>query len=328
MKNIETFVSKLAGLELNRGGFLKVLLAALAYAVFSSGRGKDALFAAGDKLKPRNRRESTTDFDMAVVKGDDPAGNTRKAVEALGGMGRFVREGDIVVVKPNIGWDRTPEQAGNTNPEVVAELIKLCYEAGAKKVKVFDHPCNNSELTYRHSGIAGAVKKAKGKISYINEWDYLPAEFPDEGYLMNGWPIHRDAATCDCFINVPVAKHHNLTELTLSLKNLMGVCGGRRGEIHTRISRKLVELAEFVKPDLTVIDATRILLRNGPTGGNLEDVAKKDIVIASADPVLADAYATTLFGLQPEAIGSTKAAAEKGLGNMNYLVAKVKKIGL
>jgi len=134
---------------------------------------------------------------------------------------------------------------------------------------------------------------------------------------MGDWPVFRDAVECDCFINVPVAKNHGLTTLTLSMKNLMGVCGGRRGSIHWDIDKKLTEITGFINPNLTVIDAYRILLRNGPTGGNLEDVAKKNTVIASADPVLADAYAATLFGLRPADIGSIAEGAKRGLGRMD-----------
>ncbi|MFC1504584.1 DUF362 domain-containing protein [Spirochaetota bacterium] len=240
-------------------------------------------------------------------------------------MKRFVKKGDVVVIKPNIGFNRTPEQAATTNPDVVYALVDMCYEAGARLVKVFDNPCTVAEMSYENSGIAQAVKKAGGEIYYISGWKFYPASLSPKS-LMNGWPIYRDAVHCDCFINVPIAKQHGFTGVTLSMKNLMGVCGGGRGLIHQSIDIKLAELTGFIKPDLTVIDAYRILIRNGPSGGNLSDVEEKNIVLASADPVLADAYATSFFNLKPEQVGYVKMGAEYGLGSMNIKKADIKKI--
>jgi uncharacterized protein (DUF362 family) len=277
------------------------------------------------KLAPRSKRTVHTSCDLAVVKGNSPAAITRKAVEALGGMEKFVRRGDIVVIKPNIGWDRTPEYAATTNPEVVSELVKLCFAAGAKRVKVFDRTCNTAAMCYAHSGIAGAVRKAGGDIYHIIESKFVPGRFPD-GSAMESWPIYRDAVECDCFINVPIAKDHGLSRLTLSMKNLMGVCGGSRGVIHWNIDRKLPELTKFINPDLTVIDAYRILLRNGPSGGNLRDVKKMKTVIAGTDPVLADSYAATLFDMDPKEIGHIRQGETYGLGTTDIAKAAIKKI--
>jgi uncharacterized protein (DUF362 family) len=276
-------------------------------------------------ITPRTKRRTTGLYDLAVVKGDSPGAITRKAVEALGGMERFVRRGDTVVIKPNIGWDRAPEYAANTNPEVVASLVRLCLAAGARRVKVFDHTCNQAAMCYRTSGIADAVSDAGGHISYVNRRKFLPARFPP-GSAMKEWPIYLDAVECDCFVNVPVAKHHSLAGLTLSMKNLMGVCGGNRGMIHWNMEQKLPELTKFISPDLTVIDAYRILLRHGPTGGSLEDVKLTKTVIAGTDPVLADSYASTLFGIQPGDIGYIRVAEQFKLGTTNISKARIKKI--
>jgi len=307
----------------SRRGFLRGLAVAAGSLLVSGKAGTRAWAKAGVTLAPRKRRTVAADCPLAVVESDNPAAAARKAVEALGGISRFVKSGDVVVVKPNIGWDRRPEQAGNTNPEVVAALVALCREAGAKTVKVFDYTCNDARRTYVTSGIQDAVRKAGGQVSFVSDWKFYSGRFP-AGSAMADWPIYRDAVECDCFINVPVAKHHGLTGLTLSIKNLMGVCGGGRGKMHWGIDQKLVEVAAFIQPDLTVIDAYRILLRHGPTGGNLEDVALKKIVLASTDPVLADAYAATLFGRKPEDIGYIKLAAEKGLGSMNLKQSGIK----
>jgi len=280
---------------------------------------------SGKKISPRKKRTAATLHDLVVVRGESPGAITQRAVEALGGMSRFVRKGDVVVIKPNIGWDRAPEYAANTNPEVVASLIRLCRAAGAKRVKVFDNTCNQAALCYSTSGIADAVSKAGGRISYVNKEKFIPALFP-AGSAMEEWPIYLDAVECDCFINVPVAKHHSLAKLTLSMKNLMGVCGGNRGMIHWNMEQKLAELTKFINPDLTVIDAYRILLQHGPTGGSLEDVKAAKTVIAGTDPVLADSYAATLFSMNPRDIGYIRVAEKLKIGTAEISKANIKTI--
>ena len=309
----------------SRGGFLGLLTAGVGMLWAGGFRSRKAFAAWGNKLPPRTGRRVETDTPLAVVEGEDPAAATRRAVEALGGISRFVKSGDNVVVKPNIGWDRTPEQAANTNPQVVAALVELCRDAGARTVRVFDNACNDQRRTYASSGIREAAKAAGAMVYYVRKWGFKPGAFP-EGSALGDWPVFKDAVECDCLINVPIAKHHGLSRLTLSIKNLMGVAGGFRGTMHFQLSQKLAELTAFFRPDLTVVDAYRILLRNGPTGGNLEDVALRKTVIASADPVLADAYAATLFGLAPADIGYIQAAAEAGLGRLDLDRVKPVKI--
>ncbi|MBN1823428.1 MAG: DUF362 domain-containing protein [Endomicrobiales bacterium] len=319
------FLDRAWGTVFTRKSFLKFMGALVAFIAGSRLFSGRALAVSGRKLAPRPGREVSTAYDLAVAEGKNPGLITRKAVDALGGMKKFVKPGDIVVVKPNIGWDRGPEQAACTNPEVVGELVKMCFEAGAKVVKVFDNTCNSAKRTYENSGISGAAKKAGATVFYVSDWKFYPARMPAD-YEMADWPIYEDAVKCDCFINVPVAKHHGLSQLTLSLKNLMGVCGGSRGRMHWGIERKLAELAWFIKPDLNVIDANRILLRHGPTGGNLADVEERNTVIVSTDPVLCDAYAATLFDFRPQDIRHIKEAAAFGVGSMDIKSAKIKNI--
>jgi uncharacterized protein (DUF362 family) len=229
-------------------------------------------------------------------------------------MERFVKRDGLVVVKPNIGWDRSPAQAGNTNPQVVAALVELAYKAGARRVNVFDIPCNDARRCYVNSGIEKAAKEKGAHVFYADEWNVVEARFPYESPL-EGWPILRDAIECDTFINVPVLKHHGLTNLTLSMKNLMGVCGGNRGAIHQGIGRKLVDLTDFMNPELTVIDAFKVLARNGPTGGDLRDVVDKRMVLVATDPTLADTYACTLVDVDPLSIPNIKSARDRKFGN-------------
>ncbi|MBF0452904.1 MAG: DUF362 domain-containing protein [Candidatus Magnetomorum sp.] len=243
----------------------------------------------------------------------------QKTLAPLGGMSAFVKKGDRVVVKPNIGWDRTPEQSANTHPQIVKTLVELALNAGASKVQVFDRTCNVDRLCYTNSGIKQAVESINDKravCEFIDDRKFIPVTI-QKGKALKEWPFYKDALAADCYINVPVAKHHRLAGLTLGLKNVMGVIGGERGKIHTNMGQYLADMSTVLKPNLTVIDATRILLQNGPQGGNLNDVKILHTLIATTDPVAADAYATTLFGKKPEDIDSTKAAYTMGLGEMN-----------
>ncbi len=265
--------------------------------------------------------------DLAVVKNGTPAAMVQSAMQALGGMSRFVSRGDIVVVKPNIGWDRAPEQAADTNPEVVAETIRLCYQAGAKKVAVFDRTCNDPRRCYTRSGIEEAVKKAGGEIRHIVDARFQKVAIP-RGKALKSWEFYKDALECDTFINVPIAKHHGLSRLTLSAKNIMGIIGGNRGEIHNGIDQKLADLWTIIHPKLTIMDATRILVANGPQGGNLADVRQTNMIIAGSDMVAVDAYTTSLFELKANDIGSITRCFEMGLGQMDLSKVRIKEMNL
>jgi uncharacterized protein (DUF362 family) len=256
---------------------------------------------------------------LSVAKGVDYPALVTKVLEPLGGMNQFIKPGDRVVVKPNIGWDRSPEQAANTHPQVVQAVVRQALAAGASKVQVFDRTCNEQRRCYANSGIEQAIRELndnRAVIEHIDQRKFVPVEIA-KGKALTRWEIYKDALDCDCYINLPVAKHHGLSRLTLGIKNSMGVIGGNRGSLHHDLGQSLADLATVIKPKLTLIDATRILLNNGPQGGNLADVRRMDTLIASADPVAADAYATTLFELRPDTIDSTVAAYRMGLGEMD-----------
>ena len=262
---------------------------------------------------------------LAVAKGTDYQALVHAVLQPLGGMKAFVKAGNKVVVKPNIGWDRSPEQAANTNPLVVKGLVQAVLEAGAAQVLVFDRTCNNSKMCYKNSGIQAVVESLKdprAQCVFMDDRKYINTAIPD-GQGIKEWGFYRDALEADCYINVPIAKNHGITKLTLGLKNIMGVIDGKRGLLHQNIAEKLADLNSVLRPKLTVIDATRILLRNGPQGGNLEDVEVMNTLIASTDPVAADAYATTLFGMKPSDLETTVAAYKKGLGEMDLEKVKI-----
>jgi len=259
---------------------------------------------------------------VAVAEGTDYPAITRKAINAVGGLKQYVKAGDVVVVKPNMGWDRSPELAANSHPLVVRTVVEECLAAGAKKVKVFDHTCNDPRRCYVNSGIEKALKGIKGvECKQIEQERFRMTTL--NGQFLKEWELYDEALSANVFINLPVAKHHGLSRLTLGLKNIMGVMGGNRGFTHRNLAVALADVNSRLKSHLTVIDATRILTAHGPQGGNLADVRVLNKVIASADIVAADAYATTLFDLQPDAIASTVAAHRLGLGEMSLERIKV-----
>jgi len=237
------------------------------------------------------------------------------AVEAVGGISKFVSRGDVVWVKPNIGWDRRPEQAADTNPAVVATLVRLCLDAGAKKVRVTDHPCNEARRTFTNSGIMEAAKEAGADVFMMDSGRFREVDIG--GKALEKWPVYGEALDADKIVNVAIAKHHGLSGLTLSMKNLMGLAGGGRNQMHQDLGTSLADLTEYFKPTLSVVDGVRILLRNGPVGGKLEDVERKDTVIASIDPVAVDSLGATLFGMTGNDVAGVKEAADRGLGEMD-----------
>lgn len=256
---------------------------------------------------------------VSVAKGKEYEQLVAKVLKPLGGIEAFVKKGDRVVIKPNIGWDRKPEQAANTHPIIVATLVKAALDCGAAKVLVFDHTCHKEQLTYINSGIKpalDAINDARVSCDFLDRRKFMPVDIKG-GKSIQRWELYKDALDTDVYINVPIAKHHGLAKLTLGLKNTMGVIGGKRGDIHHDIGQRLADLALVIKPKVTIIDATRILLRNGPVGGKLGDVKVLDTLVASTDPVAADAYATTLFDRKPQDIPATVAAYKAGLGEMD-----------
>jgi uncharacterized protein (DUF362 family) len=253
---------------------------------------------------------------VAVAEGSDYPAITRRAINAVGGMKRFVKPGDVVVVKPNMGWDRSSELGANTHPQVVRAVVEECLAAGAKKVKVFDYTCNDSRRCYVNSGIEGALKGIRNvECKQIETERFRMVTL--NGKFLKEWELYDEALTANVYINVPVAKHHGLSKLTLGLKNVMGIMGGNRGYIHRNLDVALADVNAHVKTHLTIIDATRILTAHGPQGGNIADVRVLNKVIASTDTVAADAFATTLFGLKPADIPVTVTAYKRGLGEMN-----------
>ena len=263
---------------------------------------------------------------VSKVIGESPYTNTKTAVELLGGMKKFVSRQDIVMVKPNIGWNRKVEQGVNTNPEVVTAVVEMCYEAGAKKVLVMDNTCHKAEDTYRRSGIKEAAEKAGAKVLFADENRLIILNF--KGEVLKRWPVFRDFLEVDKFINIPILKHHGSSGLTIGMKNLYGVLGGRRGKLHRDMGENIADLAKGFKTDLTIVDAYRILKRNGPVGGRLSDVELKKTVVCSQNIMEADVVAADLFGKNADEMPFLVAGFKRGLGvkDISKIVVKSKKV--
>lgn len=247
----------------------------------------------------------------------DPAVLTQRAIAAVGGIGRFVSPGDVVAIKPNIGWDRTPAHAANTNPRVVAEVVRLCLAAGAARVVVTDASCNEARRSFQRSGIWRMAHAAGADVVLPSSHRFRTMRL--RGDLLDEWPVYTPLIEADRVINVPVAKHHNLSLYTGAMKNWYGVLGGRRNRLHQNIHLSIADLATFMRPSLTVLDATRVLFRNGPQGGNLSDARDVHQVLAGTDEVMLDSYGAALVGVVPSEVGYLRLGQERGLGTMSLV---------
>jgi uncharacterized protein (DUF362 family) len=246
----------------------------------------------------------------------DPRAALNAALDAIGGIGRFVMAGERVLVKPNVGWDRTPAQGANTHPELVGEMVRLCLGAGAAEVKVVDNSCNDPRRSFLRSGIREAGEAAGATVLLPLEEDMVEVNLG--GRVLTTWPVLRHFIETDRFINMPVIKQHNLTRCTLGMKNLYGILGGRRNRLHQAIEESIVDLASFVRPTLTVVDGTRVMVRGGPQGGSLDYVEVRNTVLCATDQVAADARAVEYLGARPEQVGHIVLAQEVGLGSTDY----------
>ncbi len=278
-------------------------------------------------------RTTAPDFGgphLAVARGMDAAEITRRAVAAVGGMERFVQRGQTVLVKPNICHIPAGVEYGTTtHPAVVGAVVSLALAAGARRVQVMDAPfAGNPKEAYARSGIADAVTAAGGEMVAMSPAGYADTPIP-EGRKLKGWSLYTPALQADVIVDVPVAKHHSRAGLTLGMKNLMGLLEPRgRGRFHGDLHQNIADLTTLFRPALTIVDATRILMAHGPTGGNLDDVRQENAVIASPDIVAADAYAATLCGRQPAEIGYIAIAADMGLGRADLPNLVVEEIAL
>jgi len=277
------------------------------------------LFASQTSLPSNN-------FDLVAIKGGEPDVMFDKAIESLGGIKSFVKKGQKVVVKPNIGWDVTPERAGNTNPVLVKRIVQQCFDAGAKEVYVFDNTCDDWKRCYSNSGIERAVKDAGGKVVSGDSERYYQDVDVKKGKILKDAKVHELILDSDVFINVPILKHHSSAELTISMKNLMGNVWDRGYWHRNNLHQCIADFTSFRKPDLNIVDAYYVMKKNGPRGVSKGDVALMKSQIISTDIVAADAASAKLFGIEPENISYIKLAAEMKLGQMDLSKLNINRI--
>jgi len=261
---------------------------------------------------------------LAVARGADPARAVRAAVDAVGGIGRFVRPGETVLLKPNMAWDRTPEQGANTHPAVVACVAALCREARAGRVIVADVPVHDAARTAERSGIRDAALAAGAEVLYPPRVGFTVAALG--GSVLDHWEILSLVLEADRVINLPVVKDHALSGLTCGLKNWYGLLGGTRARLHQDIHLSIADLGAAVRPTLTVADATRVMVRGGPTGGRLEDVVIMNAVAAGTDPVAIDAWGATLLHMDPSDVPYLVLAEGRGLGSIRAGTQRLEEI--
>ncbi len=307
----------------DRRAFLRALVGvgglsagSIAAGAWLKGRSVRPVEASGVVVRRRQSIPAASSLpDVTIVRGESPRALARAALDSLGGIGRFVVRGEVVVVKPNIGWDRAPEYAATSNPEVVAEVVRMCREAGASKVIVTDVSCNDARASFERSGIAAAANAAGATVVLPEPQRMVTADL--HGEVLTEWPVLEPFVTADKIINVAIAKHHSLTRVTLGMKNWYGIIGGQRSRLHQQINESLVDLTAFVVPALTIVDGYRVLVRNGPTGGSPADVEERKTLVASADPVAADACAAaTFFELDPPQLPFLRLAEARKLGSI------------
>lgn len=278
---------------------------------------------------PSTSTETATLPDLVVVRGGEPEAMVRRALESLGGMGRFVPAGAKVVIKPNIcNAYNTYEYASTTNPWVVGALVKLCLEAGAASATVFDFPFGGTaEKSYDQSGIREQVEAAGGRMEVMSRLKFTPVSIPG-GLALKDTLAYQDALQADVLINVPIAKQHGSARLTLGMKNMMGLVQDRNALHHIGLHQAIADLAGLFRPELTVMDAVRILTANGPTGGNLADVRQLDTILVSPDMVAVDAYTTRFFDLSPQDVSYIPIGAAAGLGRLDLENLRIEEINL
>lgn len=295
-------------------------------AFIKAGVAAGSAWLLGNPFRLLAATQSQGPCDLVAVRGGEPVAMFRRGIGELGGMGAFVRPGQAVVVKPNIGWDTPPERGATTNPELVGEIVRQCLSAGAARVAVLDHTCDLWRNCYRNSGIEAAVKAAGGRMVPANSRRHYRSVDVAGGERLRRTEVHKHVLSADVLINVPVLKHHSSTWLTLGMKNLMGVVWDRRYWHSHDLHQCIADFSTFLKADLTIMDGYRVMRSNGPKGVSEGDVALVKAQILAKDPVAADAASARMFGLHPDDVGYIRIADAMEVGSKDLKSLRVRKV--
>ena len=277
--------------------------------------------------------KTSTGYDMVAVMNGSPEAMFESAIKEMGGMRKYVKKGDKVVIKPNIGWDRSPELAANTNPDLIKAIIKSCLAAGAKEVTVFDHTCDDWKLSYKNSGIEDIVKAAGGKMAFAHEEKYYRTVSLPKGKRLKEAKIHEAILDCDVWFNVPVLKNHGGAKMTVSMKNYMGIVWDRRFWHSNDLQQCIADCSTYTKkPALNIVDAYRVLKTNGPKGRSENDVAMGKALFMSPDPVAVDTAAVKFFAqiqeIDIDTVTHLAKAQELKSGTMDLDSLNIKRVRL
>lgn len=291
------------------------LAALAAYYEWRNGHWLPKAYAALPFMRDHRVKLDTISDKVLVAHGKDPKRNLKALLEKLGGLDPFISKTDTVLIKPNAAWERVPAHGATTHPELVAGLVHACLDAGAKDIIVTDCPVDKAERTFERSGILAAARAAGARVILPSEAKYVEVQVPGK---LGSWSILEPFALATKIINVPIAKHHGTAHVTAGMKNWIGITDKKRNLFHADLDGSIAALAAMMRPTLTVVDASRILMRNGPRGGNLDDVKVTDALALSTDPVALDCWATELLGARIADIKYLKMAADRGLGELGY----------
>lgn len=302
------------------GGAIAVAAAGAAYLFDRKNRVADQLTA---QVRDYTVADDTRHPEVVLVRGSDPVQLIDRATEALGGISRFIARGDKVVIKPNIGWERYPEQAANTNPGLVARMVEQCYMAGAEEVVVTDASCNDPNRSFHKSAIGQHAYNAGARVLLPQRHRFR--EMHLGGGILRRWEVYKPFLWADKVINMPIVKHHSLTLVTAGMKNWYGILGGTRNLLHQDIHQSIFDLANFMRPTLTVLDGIRVLVRNGPQGGSFDDVETRNVVIAGTDQVACDALGATLLGREGRELRYLR-MADGVIGNLDLNRVRLREI--
>jgi uncharacterized protein (DUF362 family) len=290
---------------------------------------------AATALLPENvfaQATKTSDIpDLVAIYGGSAVEMFERGIAEMGGMKRFVKKGQTVVVKPNIGWDKRPEYAANTNPDLVAAIVKDCLSAGASEVVVFDHTCDEWQACYKNSGIEAAAKAAGAKIAFAHDEKYYREVSLPRGVRLKSAKIHESIIDCDLWINVPVLKNHGGAKMTMSMKNFMGIVWDRRFWHANDLQQCIADCSTYSKmPSLNIVDAYRIMTQNGPKGKTTEDVVLAKALFLSTDIVAVDTAALRFFNqfkeMRIEDVSHIQKAEKAKIGTTNLDAIKVERI--
>lgn len=322
---------------MDRRDFLKAIALTGAALTIKSSKAMDVLTQSLDPMAGQGNAASAVSsaaaskVDLVAVMGGEPVAMFRKAIAEMGGMKQFVKRGQKVCVKPNIGWDKAPELAGNTNPDLVAEIIKQCFAAGAKEVTVFDHTCDDWVKCYKNSGIEAAAKKAGAKVMPAHQESYYRSVALPAGKSLKSAKIHQAILDSDVWINVPILKNHGGANLTISMKNHMGIVWDRGAFHRLGLQQCIADICTLPKkPALNVVDAYRVLKTNGPRGRSASDVVLAKGLFLSRDIVAADTAAAKFFNqirtMPIDDVSHIGKAQALRLGTMNLDKLNMKKL--